>query len=271
LTLVNNKIRRTSELLASAASPKESYDESTPGGDGRFTYNVGNIQSVATSTCQEDSGLFNLDFRDERYLPFEGTGVLGTWQLELPKAFPQFDHDSISDVVLHIRYTARDGGSSLADVVRQIQLDELGSMLNAARKQGLFQAYSLEQAFYPAWNQLTTSADAKTTITLTQSSLPYFTRGHGTTIDGLVLFAQVDVAALGTAPLPTQIKISVNSQTATVLNQDPNGIAGRFMGTYSGVMVTLDTAFSIQLAGLGAEAIAALQDTVILIHYSLSE
>jgi hypothetical protein len=29
----------------------------------------------------------------------------------MPARFPQFDYGSISDVMLHLRYTARDGGS----------------------------------------------------------------------------------------------------------------------------------------------------------------
>jgi hypothetical protein len=44
---------------------------------------VGSIQSVATSNAQNDSGLFELNFRDERYLPFEGTGAISSWRLEL--------------------------------------------------------------------------------------------------------------------------------------------------------------------------------------------
>ena len=53
--------------------------------------------------------------RDERYLPFEHSGVISEWQLELPanpsKGDPrQFDYKTISDVILHLRYTAREGG-----------------------------------------------------------------------------------------------------------------------------------------------------------------
>ena len=53
--------------------------------------------------------------RDERFLPFEGSGVISRWRLELPGEYPQFDYSTISDVVLSIRYTARDGGDPLRD------------------------------------------------------------------------------------------------------------------------------------------------------------
>jgi hypothetical protein len=42
--------------------------------DDQFTKNFSPIESIATSTGQNDSGLFELNFRDERYLPFEVQG-----------------------------------------------------------------------------------------------------------------------------------------------------------------------------------------------------
>ena len=44
--------------------------------DPRFRDAVGAIQSIATSTAQNDDGLFELNFRDDRYLPFEGSGAI---------------------------------------------------------------------------------------------------------------------------------------------------------------------------------------------------
>ncbi len=116
LSLVSNRYRSNTDLRQGVGTNREKYQEQ-PGNDDRFTYNVGTIESIATSTGQSDSGLFELNFRDERYLPFEGLGAVGTWQLELPAAFRQFDYDSISDVVLHLRYTARDGGSGFRALV----------------------------------------------------------------------------------------------------------------------------------------------------------
>ncbi len=63
--------------------------------------------TVATSTAQNDSGVFRLDFRDERYMPFEGAGAVeSTWKIELSKTFRPFDYSTINDVILHISYTA---------------------------------------------------------------------------------------------------------------------------------------------------------------------
>ena len=65
-------------------------------------------QSIATSTAQNDGGMFELSFRDERYLPFEGAGAVSTWRLELPSQLRQFDYATIADVIVTRRlYGAR--------------------------------------------------------------------------------------------------------------------------------------------------------------------
>jgi hypothetical protein len=84
--------------------------------DKRFVDSQGSVQSIATSHGQNDSGLFEVNFHDERYLPFEGAGAIGTWRLQLPQACNAFDMNTISDVVMHLKYTARDGGETLREV-----------------------------------------------------------------------------------------------------------------------------------------------------------
>lgn len=100
LTQIKNRIR------ADHTSPQQYAEDANQ--DPRFLYNLVSLQSVAVSHAQNDAGMFELNFRDERYLPFEGTGALSKWQLELTKDFKAFDFDTISDVIFHLRYTARD-------------------------------------------------------------------------------------------------------------------------------------------------------------------
>jgi hypothetical protein len=69
------------------------------------------VKSVVTSSSQGDSGMFETSLRDERYLPFEGAGAISSWSFELLGKPRSFDYDTISDVVLTIRYTARPEGS----------------------------------------------------------------------------------------------------------------------------------------------------------------
>lgn len=70
------------------------------------------LRRIATSSGQNDAGVFQLDFRDERYLPFEGVDLDAdtAWTFVLP-AQRQFDYDTISDLVLHIQYTVRELGA----------------------------------------------------------------------------------------------------------------------------------------------------------------
>jgi len=68
-------------------------------------------QPIATSSGQNDGGVFELNFRDERYLPFEGRGAISEWELRLADEdqVRLFDFETISDVIMHLRYTAREG------------------------------------------------------------------------------------------------------------------------------------------------------------------
>jgi len=102
LALTASRVRKNDSLAAGA------YLEATEG-DGRFVTFRTATTSIATSSGQNDSGVFQLDFRDERYLPFEGAGAISTWHIELPQANNDFDLQTVSDVVLHLSYTAREG------------------------------------------------------------------------------------------------------------------------------------------------------------------
>ncbi|MET8150882.1 neuraminidase-like domain-containing protein [Actinoplanes sp. NPDC005259] len=82
-------------------------------GDRRAVRDFGNRQAIATSSGQNDAGLFELIFRDERYLPFEYAGAVSTWRLEIPPENNDFDLDQLGDAVLHVNYTAREGGPVL--------------------------------------------------------------------------------------------------------------------------------------------------------------
>ena len=117
VTLLQNSVRKSTNTGGGYAR--------TGTEDPRFTDNMAAIQSIVTSTAQNDSGLFELNFHDERYLPFEGAGVISRWYLELPPDTNQFDLDSISDVVFHLKYTARDGGEPLRQTARSAVVQAL--------------------------------------------------------------------------------------------------------------------------------------------------
>ena len=69
-------------------------------------------EQIALSTGLNDNGLFTLNFEgDDRYLPFEYTGAVSRWILSFPNpAAQQSMLDSLSDVIVHVRYTAKSAG-----------------------------------------------------------------------------------------------------------------------------------------------------------------
>jgi len=69
LTLTKSSIRKSS-LLHDDTYARESSE------DDRFSDYFGSLQSIVTSSGQNDSGLFETNLRDERYLSFEGSGVI---------------------------------------------------------------------------------------------------------------------------------------------------------------------------------------------------
>lgn len=70
-------------------------------------------QQIALSTGIVDTGLFTLNFQDERYLPFEYTGAISKWHLSFPHHTAQKSMlESLTDIIVHVSYTARAGGGS---------------------------------------------------------------------------------------------------------------------------------------------------------------
>jgi peptidoglycan hydrolase-like protein with peptidoglycan-binding domain len=158
------------------ADPTGAYakaDENDP----RFRTQLGSISSIATSHAQNDAGLFELNFNDERYLPFEGAGVISDWQIKMPKENNNFDFATVSDVILHIKYTARDGGAHLAQ--------EANNNLGAVLPQSTVRLFSLKHQFSTEWHKLFNPAagqDQELVIQLTRELYPFFLRGRLSTL-----------------------------------------------------------------------------------------
>ncbi|MEO6921017.1 MAG: neuraminidase-like domain-containing protein [Collimonas sp.] len=83
------------------------------GADQRAVRHYGAKEAIATSSGRSDAGLFELNFHDERHLPFEFLGAVSCWRIEMPPENNYFDMDSLTDVVVHMNYTAREGGIPL--------------------------------------------------------------------------------------------------------------------------------------------------------------
>jgi hypothetical protein len=164
LTLVSSQVRAT------AAGPLTSV----PRAHGT---------TVATSTAQADGGVFELSFRDERYLPFEGQGAVSRWKLELPNTVRAFDYASISDVVISLAYSAR------PDDTRRQQLEGSESapsgLLQHYRAQTTTRIVSLRDELGASFLRLLHAAPAELVeLTLADDLLAPVFRGRATSIVG---------------------------------------------------------------------------------------
>lgn len=157
-----------------------------PGDDDRFVDYLGSVQSIVTSGGNNDSGLFEVNLRDERLLPFEGAGAVSAWRLELPADFRPFDYMTISDVILHIRYTARQGG----DVLGNQAMVELREMVSTAGKSGLALLFSLRHDFPTEWAAFV-HGTPELAAQLRKDHFPYLAQGKELSIDALELYSPI--------------------------------------------------------------------------------
>lgn len=174
LTLTSNHLRKDATLLANK------YPRDLTADDPRFRDEIAAVQSIATSSAQTDHGLFELSFRDERYLPFEGAGAISSWHVKLNKDFPQLDFSTISDVILHLSYTAREGG----ELLRSKAIDHFNQTLNALAlaesRHGLYRVFNLRHEYSAKWYRFLHPANPADEQALLLDDLadrlPYFTR-----------------------------------------------------------------------------------------------
>ena len=148
-----------------------------PGGpDKRFIDDRKVRDVIVTSSAQNDAGLFEHSLRDERYLPFEGAGAISTWRLELPSEIATFNYETISDVVLHLRYTAKDDGA-----LQNAASQALKSFLATAAARPLLRMFSLRHEFPTEWHRFVNSPASTVTsltIDLGRTRFPYFAQGR---------------------------------------------------------------------------------------------
>jgi hypothetical protein len=176
LTLLSSKTRVESKLIA----PPHTccHDDRWKNGyqampdDPRVVSMYGATEAIATSSGQNDSGMFELNFRDERYLPFEFSGAVSRWRIELPLENNHFDMETLSDVILHLNFMAREGGENLRQAANECAQQNLPGA-------GV-RFFDIKHEFSEAW-QLFTGAKSnypgskQLGIRLSRNMFPYLT------------------------------------------------------------------------------------------------
>jgi hypothetical protein len=247
LSLINNRYRKNinPDNLATTG-----YIED-PGNDERFVYNVGTIQSIATSNAQNDSGVFELNFRDDRYLPFEGTGAISTWRLELPKEIRQFNYTTIADAIIHIRYTAREGGSSLKGIAETALKDRLESIKQELSETGLHIAIDMKHDLPNEWHLF--KKNGLIDLTITKYRLPYMAQTLDAAIENVMFVAKVKGN-------PATFSITIDGTVTNLSKVEEWEIC---KGTTTSI--ALDTPFELSLA---TTPLSDLEELTLVVKYS---
>jgi hypothetical protein len=216
---------RVSPLLAGGA-----YARDTTQDDDRFVDYFGATDVIVTSGGSSDSGMFETNLRDERFLPFEGAGAISTWNLSLPAQLRAFDYTTISDVILHIRYTAREAGDPLGAQATK----ELEAMLDTAGQSSQSLLFCLRYDFPTQWSAFVNGTGDFTALFLKQY-FPYAVQSASKlTIDALTLYAEsagavasvtpaIDLAGLSTSLSGPTAEASLSLPAdGTILTRDPS-------------------------------------------------
>lgn len=161
LSLTGSEIR-----ISNLAGSGYAFEDDDP----RRQQLFGAIKSIATSHAQNDSGMFTLNFEDDRFLPFEGMGAVSNWIINMPKANNRFDFNTISDVILHVQYTAEDGGATLASAANA----HLASVLPEYGMATLSLRQQLPGAFYRFLNPDNAGDDQVLSFELVRAHYPFY-------------------------------------------------------------------------------------------------
>ena len=184
LTLTKNSVRVSTDL--SSGYPRQT----PPTQDPRFVDQYGAVpQKIVLGNGQEDPGLFltSIDdnLGDQRYLPFEGAGAISSWHLELPAANNEIDLTSVGGVIIHLYYTALDGGDTFKQAV---EADNAQNLPTSGTK-----LFSAQNDFSASWQSFLatpqSNADQMLVLSLSPSRFPNWTRGKTITVTSLTVLA----------------------------------------------------------------------------------
>ncbi len=216
LTLAKNSIRVKSDLVGGNYTFRKPTDPS----DIRFVdsivpQSIVSSNGVGTNSYPGDGGwsldteMYKMEVRDDRYYPFEGAGVISSWQLDIPQENNQLDISTITDIVLTLTYTAKNGVDKTA-----VQT----AINNALAGTGMALTLDVAKGFSDAWNSFLnpgTGKDQVLTLPIMQG-IPASLRNRNITIKQIDLIAQFEQAT----DLVAQITIPPQAQQQVTLTQD---------------------------------------------------
>jgi len=194
LRLVNSTVR-TDTSMNSEGNYEHENEDGVWLDDARFRESRVPVTAIATSTAQNDPGVFDFSFHDERYLPFERAGAISQWEVELSteKELRQFDYSTIADVIMHVSYTAREAGGVFKEKATDHIKDFIANGADRATEP-LVTAFRMRSEFPAEWARFLSPADLTSDQALTfvvgKERLPFFAQGRVIKVMGLDLLAR---------------------------------------------------------------------------------
>jgi hypothetical protein len=248
LTLLHSKVRESARVTGAY------------GDDDNYRPDHLAVEAVAASGGQQETGRFELDFRGEDYVPFEGAGAISRWRIELPTQFRSFDYDTITDVVLQLRYTSR-------------RDDTLAPKATAALKDSLtgpadppsLRLVSLRHEFPSEWARLT-SAARSATFRLGKDRFPLLVQG------ATVTTTEVHSALILSTPQPTAAYTArLTAPTAAPVTFTWSARPGRYRATTRPLAVPVaakpeDSEWLLEFTA--PPDLAAVRDLLLVIRYT---
>lgn len=246
--------------------------------DDRFRESRVAANAIATSSAQNDNGMFELSFRDERYLPFEGAGAISIWQLELmhdpstptDTTLRQFSYDTISDVILHVKYTSReDAGTfkqSAIDHLKNDVLSQTGSSLPLQRLFDLMHEFPTE---WYAFLHPPAGSQEKLQMNIRRPNFPFLAPDKSIQLEAF----RIAVRAKSTVPtLAGVLDPSTNGGNAQTFNFLPPDANGFFFTGRIEIQTLIDDTqpWMLQL-GTTQGQFNTLKDTDIMDCYLIAE
>ena len=295
LTLVSSKIRFDPSTGNGGGA---SYLEKPVNQDPRFLYNFGSTAAIATSHGQDDSGVFSVNFRDERYLPFETAGAVSTWMISMPPGCNAFDFDTITDVILKLSYTSRYGGDLLRSQAYAAAVLPAPAQQTAAPSLGAAPAqtaqnrlFSLKHEFPTEWYGLlhpasTSAGYGQMPVWMVTDRFPFQYRGRKIQVTGIQAFALLRSGATppdslsiylvnASLPAPGGTPPTPPSDPGTQVSLKPDTLYGT--GTLYGVMpapsspVSVPQLWWLSIAQSDLSAVLdSVEDFFLLVQYKVA-
>ncbi|KAI0410904.1 hypothetical protein F5X98DRAFT_381291 [Xylaria grammica] len=218
--------------------------------DAKFRTDRVPITSIAIgSGSPHQSGVFDLGFnsnRGESYGPFEGAGAVSSWRLRLPDTLRPFDYDTMTDVLLHLRYTAVDGGDALGRAAQEAAQSKFAT----AASSPLAVAIDLRSDFPVQWNGFRSAGEMA--LPAVDKLLPFWTNGAKVVANKISLLLYPEPAS---HPKNVTVSLSDKVSDLAALSRDGAPSMGKYyvLSSQEGTAIKLGTLG--QIKGVGATSV----------------